>query len=172
MAANDIHIFLYSGKEILPLFSDGMYRVTVEGNNYCSSTLQGLIDAVGFFHSVYITTDPVVVPERPLAERLGEVLASICSLEDKQKAYFRLCALAADGNSTAAQIVSEIKGRSVSFGASCVAAWAGKRDFAEVTSTDIAELVADVVHRKELLNELSNKISLKSFRSKEPASAI
>jgi hypothetical protein len=161
------NIFLYTGKQIETSFTDGMYRAAVEGNNFCSGNLKGLIDAISFFHSIYVTTDPVIVPEKPLVQKLGEILAGNSSLEDKQRAFFQMESLAIQGNQIASRTVAEIKTKPVSFGAACVVRWAGKKDLAEVTSVEISSLVADVVHRAELLKELSNRISLPSFMARE-----
>lgn len=164
---SDPKIFLYTNKEVIPNFSDGMYRTVVDGRSYCSGSLSGLIDAVGFFHSIYVTTDPVPVPERPESLILIEKLCGDLPIDEKQRAFKKLGALALSGDNHAMQVVSFIKAKPVSFGASIMTRWAGAKDFSEVSHVSISDMVGDVVHRAELLNELADRISLKHFSSKE-----
>ncbi len=164
---SDPRIFLYTNKEVVPNFSDGMYRTVVDGRSYCSGSLSGLIDAVGFFHSIYVTTDPVPVPERSESLILIDKLCGDLPLEEKQRAFRRLGRLALNSDSHAMQVVSFIKAKPISFGASIVTKWSGAKDFSEVSHVFISDTVGDIIHRAELLNELADRISLKHFSSKE-----
>ncbi len=123
-------IFLNSGVQIEDTYVEGMYRATVGGNNFCSTTREGLLSALGFFFSVYTSEEPVKEIEIPLSIKMCDILFGKNSLEERQKAFKTLESLSED--SVASQAVSYIKRKHASFGAAYLTKILGKSDFASI----------------------------------------
>lgn len=153
------HVFLYTGIEIHPKFLEGMWRISVLGNNYCSGSFNGLLELIGFFHSIYTSMDlpaPVIDP----TVKAISILSGSTSLDDRQKALKFLEALAANGNTTACDMVSKVKEKHTSFGASYITKCLGRADFSQVLPYEISDLVPNIMHRSELIHELADRVKL------------
>jgi hypothetical protein len=153
----DTKIFLSDGTLVNDSFSDGLYRAIVNGVNFCGSTREDLLKAIGFFFSTYTSNSDVIV-ERPLAERMRNVLFGKNTLEERQKAFAILDDLS--NNPIASQTVSYIKTKPTSFGATYLTKILGKSDFSYVTPVEISETVPSILHKAELLKELAERVSI------------
>ncbi len=153
----DTKIFLSDGTPVVDYFSDGLYRTVVNGRNFCSSTRDGLVKALGYFFSVHID-DCVVEKEPSIIERMIAVLSSKATLDRKQRALEVLESFPDD--STASQIVAKIKNKPVSLGALYLTKALGKKDFSHITSVEISEVVPNIIHKADLLKELGERVSI------------
>jgi len=151
------NVFLYTGLQIKPEFKEGMWRAWVLGSNYCSASFSGLLETIGFFHSIYTSFEEVKTIPDPVAEAIF-VLSDSVSLVERQKALRKLEGLSAFP--FASEAVGKIKSKRTSFGASYITRCLGKRDFSEVDSHEIFDLVPDIIHREELIRELSERVKL------------
>lgn len=150
--------YLYSGELIDPQFTEDMWRVSVLGRNFCAASKQGLYEVVGFFHSIYFTTHkPIVLV--PHEEKMIRVLQSNSSLTERQNALAQLEILS-NKSSAASQAVVSVRSKPTSFGASYLTRALGKQDFSQVTCSEISEFVSDIVHRGQVISELSDRVKL------------
>ena len=150
-------IFLYTGEKIDVTFSDGLYRAKVGDRNYCATLFSGLIVCIGYFHSIYTSFDVE-------CETITAVMKAIRKLRDSDKLEDRQDALGTlrmyPDDPDAAKIVGDIERKHVSFGAVYLARCLGKKNFSRVTVTEISTLVANILHRKELITELAEMVKL------------
>lgn len=151
------NVFLYTGVQVKPELKSGMWRASVLGSHYCSATFEGLVETISFFHSIYTSFDEIKVLPDPVIEA-ASVLSGNVSLEQRQVALRKLESLA--GLPAASEIVARVKGKHTSFGADYITKCLGKKDFSEVASSEIFDLVPNILHREELIRELAERVKL------------
>lgn len=135
---------------------DGLYTTEINGTPFASQTFNGLASAVGSFYTVQIKYD-YIVPEISLVDRLKEILSKASLLVDRQTALRKLETLS---DPEAIRIVSIVKSKPVSYGATYISKVLGKKHFSEVSQVDISDLVTSILHRSELLQELSDIVKV------------
>lgn len=148
-------IFLYCGEEIPVTFSDGLYRAKVGDRNYCSILFSGLMICIGYFHSIYTSFDK----ECPVLSVVHSSISTLLSsniLEYRQNALQTLRSYPDDPD--AAAVVGGIERKHTSFGATYITRCLGKKDFSSVTVEEICDLVPNILHRSELIKELSERV--------------
>jgi len=135
---------------------DKMYTVTINGLPFMSQTFDGLVNVLGNFYNVHVVYD-YIVPQISLVEKLKGLLCDASLLVDRQTALRRLELLS---DPEAIRIVSIIKAKPVSFGATYLTKTLNKKHFSEVSQVEISDLVTNITHRSEMMKELSELVKL------------
>jgi hypothetical protein len=143
----DIHI---GGKAHVPRFSDGMWRLDIGGNHFCSETEDGLFGAVGHFHAVQDRERGKNVPP-PAKDWIAVIRDREEPLVRKQEAYRHI--LRGD-DAESQRIAATLSSRVLSLSARKLAEQLGKV-FAFVTPEEMTAHVHDLVLRHRLLLELA-----------------
>lgn len=134
-----------------------MYRAVVGSLNYCSPTFEGLLYAVGYFHSIYTSFESEAVVNDPVLQYI-EALRNGVTVQVRQEA---LVALEQTSNDTrAVNAVAYVRAKHVSFGAAYLTRCLGKRNFSQVTTWELSDLVSNIIHRGELIEELAKMVKL------------
>ncbi len=141
-------------------YSNGMWRACVDGVHFCGQTKQALLTALNHGRPGVVDNGaaPAPLPLDP-AEELASILRTGVSLEARQEARRRLLLMVADP--AAIKYVEQLKQKpESSFYARDLCRRLGKSDFSDVTHMELVENVDNIVHRNQLILELSARTSL------------
>jgi hypothetical protein len=136
-------------------YEKNMWRITVNGKHYCAETKELL--KYGLKQLGIAVTEPVVVEidTRTEAERFIDQLRGETTLPEKQDALLRLTVLADKGDSQAQEVIKGIPTHR-SHDAKYFTKQLGKTDFLFCTTSDLHEVVDNIVLRSKLITELGN----------------
>lgn len=138
-----------SGRPIRIYHKSGMYRADVNGVHFCGSTEEGLLKALGEFHSVSVHIPDAPVHQKNWVEIILDESEPLCR---KQTANLRLRDRREDPS--AIEIVQKLENKKpYSQAAQEIQKRIGK-DFALATHEDLAEHENNLVRRHKLMLEL------------------
>jgi hypothetical protein len=134
-----------------------MWRIDHEGTHYCSQTIEGLVSALGEFHSVVVRKpDEPFVPVDECEKWCSVITNPMAPLAVRQEANIRVRQFAAQGSAQAQFIVDALDVKALYYSPDAVKLSMNlDKDFALITNEELTENVKNLVLRAKLLNEIA-----------------